>query len=83
MTGDKTVIRGGYRITYDPAYYNIFLNVATAAPVVNAGVITTGAALPASGFFWQRRARGPARQYSYGSRNQSWDATQHPSDQQF
>src|SRR5882762_2942520 len=28
MTGDKTVIRGGYRITYDPAYYNIFLNVA-------------------------------------------------------
>jgi len=51
MTGDKTVIRGGYRITYDPAYYNIFLNVATAAPVVNAGVITTGAALPASGFF--------------------------------
>jgi len=31
MTGDKTVIRGGYRITYDPAYYNMFLNVATAA----------------------------------------------------
>ena len=53
MTGDKTVIRGGYRITYDPAYYNIFLNVATAAPVVNAGTITTaqGALLPASGFF--------------------------------
>src|SRR6266581_6250002 len=37
MTREKTVIRGGYRITYDPAYYNIFLNVATAAPVVNAG----------------------------------------------
>jgi hypothetical protein len=36
---DKTVIRGGYRVAYDPAYYNIFLNVATSAPVVNAGTI--------------------------------------------
>jgi len=35
----KTVIRGGYRIAYDPSYYNIFLNVATSAPVVNAGTI--------------------------------------------
>jgi hypothetical protein len=35
----KTVVRGGYRIAYDPAYYNIFLNVATSAPVVNAGTI--------------------------------------------
>lgn len=35
----KTVIRGGYRIAYDPEYYNIFLNVATSAPVVNAGTI--------------------------------------------
>ncbi len=50
LTGDKTVIRAGYRITYDPAFYNIFLNEATSAPVVNAGVIATGAALPASGF---------------------------------
>lgn len=36
---DKTVIRGGYRIAYDPAFYNIFLNMATLAPVVNAGTI--------------------------------------------
>ncbi len=35
----KTVFRGGYRIAYDPAYYNIFLNVATSAPVVNAGTL--------------------------------------------
>jgi outer membrane receptor protein involved in Fe transport len=48
MTGEKTVIRGGYRITYDPAYYNMFLNVATAAPVVNAGTFV--GPLPASGF---------------------------------
>ncbi|HJZ63683.1 MAG TPA: carboxypeptidase regulatory-like domain-containing protein [Candidatus Acidoferrum sp.] len=39
MGEDKTVIRGGYRVAYDPAYYNIFLNVATSAPVVNAGTI--------------------------------------------
>ena len=54
MTKDKTVIRGGYRITYDPAYYNIFLNVATSAPVVNAGTIAgascTAPCLPTSGF---------------------------------
>ncbi|HKV24726.1 MAG TPA: carboxypeptidase regulatory-like domain-containing protein [Candidatus Acidoferrum sp.] len=35
----KTVIRGGYRIAYDPEYYNIFLNIATSAPVVNAGTV--------------------------------------------
>ncbi len=40
LTGnDQTVVRGGYRIAYDPAYYNIFLNVATSAPVVNSGTI--------------------------------------------
>ena len=54
MTGEKTVIRGGYRISYDPAYYNMFLNVATAAPVVNAGQILpaacTAPCLPTSGF---------------------------------
>jgi outer membrane receptor protein involved in Fe transport len=57
MTSEKTVIRGGYRITYDPAYYNIFLNVATAAPVVNAGAVgttpgvtCTAPCLPTSGF---------------------------------
>jgi len=54
MTREKTVIRGGYRITYDPAYYNMFLNEATAAPVVNAGSIVspncTAPCLPTSGF---------------------------------
>jgi TonB dependent receptor len=54
MKGNKTVVRGGFRITYDPAYYNMFLNVASAAPVVNAGTILgancTAPCLPASGF---------------------------------
>ena len=43
---DKTVIRGGARIAYDPEFYNMFLNMATAAPVVNAGTIF-GVGLPA------------------------------------
>ncbi|MGD0127057.1 MAG: carboxypeptidase-like regulatory domain-containing protein [Terriglobia bacterium] len=38
--GGKTVIRGGYRLTYDPAYYNIYLNVATSAPQVLAQNLT-------------------------------------------
>jgi outer membrane receptor protein involved in Fe transport len=45
---DKTVIRGGYRIAYDPSYYNMFLNMATAAPVVNSGSFA-GVGLPATG----------------------------------
>jgi hypothetical protein len=38
--GGKTVIRGGYRLTYDPAFYNIYLNVATSAPQVLAQNLT-------------------------------------------
>ncbi len=34
------VIRGGFAINYDPAYYNIFLNAYTSAPIVNTGIIT-------------------------------------------
>jgi outer membrane receptor protein involved in Fe transport len=57
-SGDKTVIRGGFRITYDPAFYNMFLNVATAAPNVNAGTfgpanpgtVCTAPCLPTTGF---------------------------------
>jgi hypothetical protein len=45
---NKTVFRGGYRIAYDPAFYNIFLNVATSAPVVNLGSISN-VGVPAAG----------------------------------
>ncbi|HEY6273148.1 MAG TPA: TonB-dependent receptor [Terriglobales bacterium] len=35
LTGHgKTVIRGGYRLLFDPPYYNIYLNVANSAPQV-------------------------------------------------
>jgi len=30
----ETVIRGGYRLSYDPPFYNIYLNVASSAPQV-------------------------------------------------
>ena len=35
LTGNgKTVIRGGYRLLYDPPFYNIYLNIANSSPVV-------------------------------------------------
>ncbi|MGH9564629.1 MAG: hypothetical protein ACRD4I_01475, partial [Candidatus Angelobacter sp.] len=35
LTGNgKTVVRGGYRLLYDPPFYNIYLNMATSAPEV-------------------------------------------------
>ncbi len=35
LTGHgKTTFRGGYRMLYDPPFYNIYLNVATSAPEV-------------------------------------------------
>ncbi len=44
---DQTVFRGGYSIAYEPAFYNILLNVATAAPSLINIVVPT-ASLPAS-----------------------------------
>ena len=48
MGEDRTVIRGGFRIGYDPSFYNIFLNTATNSPVVNANSFA-GPGIPASG----------------------------------
>jgi len=42
----KLVVRGGYAIQYDPAFYNIFLNSATAAPVINLGTFACGGTSP-------------------------------------
>ena len=34
-SGDgRTVLRGGFRIAYDPAFYNIYSNIAESAPIV-------------------------------------------------
>ncbi|MEO6806432.1 MAG: TonB-dependent receptor [Edaphobacter sp.] len=47
------VVRGGFAINYDPAFYNIFLNAYTSAPIVNTGTIncngTTVNCLPSGG----------------------------------
>jgi hypothetical protein len=47
----KNVLRGGYRLAYDPPYYNIYLNIATASPQVLAqtlsGAATANVPLPA------------------------------------
>jgi hypothetical protein len=48
----RLVVRGGYAINVDPGFYNINLNSATSAPVVNAGTITctvATACLPSGG----------------------------------
>ncbi len=45
---DRTVIRGGFRIGYDPSFYNIFLNTGTNSPVVNSNNFV-GPGVPASG----------------------------------
>lgn len=42
--GGKTVIRGGYRLLYDPPFYNIYLNMATSAPQVFLQTLTGPAA---------------------------------------
>lgn len=42
----KTVIRGGYRLAYDPPFYNIYLNIASAAPQVVAQTLAACAAAP-------------------------------------
>jgi Carboxypeptidase regulatory-like domain/TonB-dependent Receptor Plug Domain len=49
----KMVIRGGFSYNFDPAFYNMFLNAATAAPVINLGTIrgcgTTKNCMPSTG----------------------------------
>ncbi len=43
---DETVIRAGFSIAYDPSFYNLLLNAATAAPVVFAYTLTGSSLTP-------------------------------------
>ena len=43
---DATVIRGGFSMAYDPSFYNLFLNAATAAPTVFAYTLTGSSLTP-------------------------------------
>jgi hypothetical protein len=47
MGDNKTVFRGGYRLSYDPPFYNIYLNIASSSPQVLAQTISPGQTLPA------------------------------------
>jgi hypothetical protein len=47
----KLVIRGGYSIGFDPAFYNIFLNAATVAPVATSGTFACSGTCLGSGDF--------------------------------
>lgn len=47
---DATVIRGGFSIAYEPAFYNILLNVSTAAPLVFLNTIQNTGTAAAPGF---------------------------------
>ena len=42
LTGENgnTVVRGGYRLSYDPPFYNIYLNIASSAPIVLSQTLT-------------------------------------------
>ena len=41
LTGNgKTVVRGGYRLSYDPPFYNIYVNISSAAPNVLLNTLT-------------------------------------------
>jgi len=63
---NKTTIRGGFRYAYDPPFYNIYLNIASAAPNVLSQTLTTASvggplpSIPADPF-------GPAVRSSLGS----------------
>lgn len=50
----KMVVHAGFAMNVDPIFYNIFLNIATSAPVINSGVITCDGVTvncePAGGF---------------------------------
>ncbi|MFT4114603.1 TonB-dependent receptor domain-containing protein [Silvibacterium sp.] len=63
---DKFVVRGGFAINFDPAFYNMFINAASSAPVVNNGSITgcgtTISCLPSTGVL-ASEVRGQDLQY--------------------
>lgn len=69
LTGHgKTTFRGGYRLLYDPPFYNIYINMSSASPAVFLQSFTGAAAnskpLPGNG-------TGPAVRSAYASQLQS------------
>jgi hypothetical protein len=64
---DATIIRGGYSIAYDPAFYNILLNVSTSAPTVFLNTINNTGTAAAPGFRLPSNPTGNVVRGSLGS----------------
>jgi outer membrane receptor protein involved in Fe transport len=64
---DATVIRGGFSIAYDPAFYNILLNVSTSAPTVFLDQIVNNTSLTAPLFRMPANPTGEAVRASLSS----------------
>lgn len=64
---DATVIRGGYSIAYDPAFYNLLLNVSTSAPVVFSNTISNNSSLTAPTFRLPSNPTGEAVRSAFNS----------------
>ena len=63
----KSVIRGGYSIAYDPAFYNILLNVSTSAPSVFLNTINNNTSLTAPLFRLPANPTGDVVRSNLGS----------------
>lgn len=64
---DATVIRAGFSIAYEPAFYNILLNVSTSAPTVFLNTINNTGTAAAPGFRLPSNPTGDVVRSSLGS----------------
>ena len=64
---DATVIRGGYSIAYDPAFYNILLNVSTSTPNVFNNTINNNSSLTAPLFHMPANPTGDVVRSAFGA----------------
>jgi outer membrane receptor protein involved in Fe transport len=64
---DATVIRGGFSIAYEPAFYNILLNVSTAAPTVFLNTINNTGTAASPGFRLPSNPTGDVVRSALGS----------------
>jgi outer membrane receptor protein involved in Fe transport len=64
---DATVIRGGFSIAYEPAFYNIALNVSTSAPTVFLNQINNTGTAAAPGFRLPSNPTGDVVRTALGS----------------
>jgi outer membrane receptor protein involved in Fe transport len=64
---DATVIRGGFSLAYEPAFYNILLNVSTSAPTVFLNTINNSGTATAPGFRLPANPTGDVVRTALGS----------------